>query len=453
MGCDGAGTLLELTVDDLDHQGRGVARHDGMVVFVPGGLPGETVRVRVQFRGRRHWLASLDQVISPSPQRCRPACILADHCGGCSLQHLSATGQGQWKEERVRQTLLRLGGVDAKVEPLLADGRQLGYRNRAVIPLHRDGQGKLRAGFYRRGSHRIVNMSRCPVLDPRLDALIAPLKSDLERTAWSADPHQGLLRHLALRIGQGTGEVLITLVASSDQIDGLAPLAEQWRHRWPQVVGVVLNLQPQPTNVLFGPHTRCLTGRDHLLERFAGLDLAIAADTFFQVNTAQAERVVPLLQASLPPTPARLLEAYCGIGTYSLPLAAAGWQVQGIEWQAEAVALADANAARNGLSPSCSFTAGDVAEELATALVASRPQALLLDPPRKGLEAQVVAAIRQNPAPRLLYLSCDPATLARDLALLCADGVHHVERVQPIDFFPHTSHVETLAVLSCAAGR
>lgn len=442
------GSPLELVVDDLDHQGRGIARHNGAVVFVAGGLPGERLRVRLTHRARRHWLAEVVAVLSPSPERRRPPCILAERCGGCTLQALAPTGQQHWKQRRVENTLQRIGGLEAPVRPLLAAPDDLGYRNRAVIPLeHREG--RLRAGYYQRGSHRIVNLNRCPVLDPRLDRLIAPIKADLDSCDWPVDRHAGAsgggLRHLGLRVGHHSGEVLITLIAAHAELPGVVELAQQWHELWPEVVGVALNLQPEAGNRLMGAQTRVLAGRGELRESFAGLELLVGADSFFQVHTAQAERVVPLLTEGLAGVSGRLVDAYCGIGTYSLPLAAAGWQVVGLEQQGAAVALARRNAAANNLSEQVRFEEALVGAVLAERL--AECDALFVDPPRKGLDEAALAAIVAVGPTRLLYLSCDPATLARDLAVLVRDGGYGLEWLQPIDFFPNTSHVETLAVL------
>jgi 23S rRNA (uracil1939-C5)-methyltransferase len=442
------GAQLELAIDDLDQEGRGLGRHDGAVVFVEGGLPGEWLRVRLVHRARRHWLAELVAVLTPSPERRRPPCILADRCGGCTLQALAPSAQQQWKQQRVATALQRIGGLDAPVRPLLAAPDDLGYRNRAVIPLELR-EGRLRAGYYQRGSHRIVNLNHCPVLDPRLDGLIAPLKVDLEASDWPVDRHAGApdggLRHLALRVGSHSGEVLITLIAAHGDLPGLEDLARFWLERWPALVGVCLNLQPDPGNRLMGAHTRVVAGRGELREAFAGLELMVAADSFFQVHTRQAERVVPLLFEALEDVQGYLVDAYCGIGTFSLPLAAAGWRVLGLEQQGAAVALARRNAAANGLSDTTCFEEAVVGEVLAERLPGS--DALFVDPPRKGLEGPALAAIVAGGPPRLLYLSCDPATQARDLALLVREGGYQLRWLQPIDFFPNTSHVETLAVL------
>jgi 23S rRNA (uracil1939-C5)-methyltransferase len=442
------GQTFELSIDGLGHEGQGVGRWNELVVFVPGALPGERVVARLKRQAKRHLEAELVGVEEPSPQRRKPACILTDRCGGCSLQHCDDNAQAELKTDLVRQALQRLGSLQVEVLPILNAASPLGYRNRALIPLERTPEGQLRAGYYRRGSHKIVNMNRCPVLDPRIDGLIAPLKADLEASRWPVDVNLnsgGGLRHLALRVGHHSGEVLITLVSSHNNLPGLEALAQQWMQRWPEVVGVNLNIQPKASNVVLGPETHQVAGRSWLLERFAGQELRIAADTFFQVNTAQAERVVPLLTAffSEPPQ-SQVLEAYSGIGTFSLPLAAAGLDVLGLELHPGSVQQARANAERNQL-PRARFEQADVAASLAEHLTWA--ESLLVDPPRKGLTPEVMEAILQAPPRRLAYISCNPATLARDLGRLTSEAGYRLRPVQPVDFFPQTSHVECVALL------
>jgi 23S rRNA (uracil1939-C5)-methyltransferase len=442
------GQVLEVRIDGLGHDGQGIGRWQDVALFVPGALPGETVSVRVRRLAKRHLEADLIGVETPSPQRIRPACILAERCGGCSLQHCRLSAQAELKTDQVVQALRRIGQLEVPVDPIWCPEGALGYRNRALIPLERRPDGVLRAGYYRRGSHRIVNMNRCPVLDPRMDGLIEPIKADLEASGWPVDVNLsagGGLRHLALRVGHHSGEVLITLVTSHDRLPGLDALATRWMARWPAVVGVGLNLQPRATNVVLGPDTITITGRPWLNERFGGQDLQIGADSFFQVNTPQAERLVPLLQEFFQPGPDMpLVDAYCGIGTFSLPLAAAGSPVLGLEVHQRSVQQAIASAERNGLS-SARFEHADVAMVLAERLQGA--VGLLVDPPRKGLSPETVAAILQSCPPKLAYISCNPATLARDLAALCGEGAYWLQRVQPVDFFPQTSHVECVALL------
>ena len=450
MGELAVGHRCEVLINDLSHDGQGIGRSGEAVVFVPGALPGERVRARLVRKARRHWLSQLDEILETSPHRRREPCILASKCGGCSLQHLAPEAQVEWKRTSVVNALGRIGGLSQAVEPVLAPPDALGYRNRAIIPLERLDDSTVRCGYYRRGSHRIVSLNHCPVLDPRIDALVQPIKADLAATDWPIDRDchgSGGLRHLALRVGRHTGEVLITLISSHDRLPGLQELADRWMQRWPEVVGVTLNLQPKANNVLMGPDTRVIAGQRSIRERFGAHELEIATDTFFQVFTEQAERVLPLLQSVLDKqaSPGLAIDAYCGIGTYSLPMAAAGWRVEGLEVNPEAVLQAQRNAEANGLSDRCSFRTCDVADALAERL----PEAdlLFLDPPRRGLDQAVVSTILESPPERLLYLSCDPASLARDLAPLVTGGAYALHTVQPLDFFPHTTHVETLAVL------
>ena len=455
MDGDGMGQCVthnaEVEITGLNHVGQGVGRlADGAVVFVSGALPGETVRVQVTHRSRRHTEGRLLELIVSSGQRRRPPCILADHCGGCSLQPLSYAAQLEAKLLLVQAPLQRIAQLAHAPEPVLASASELGYRNRAVIPLERRDDGRLRAGFYRRGSHQIVNMNHCPVLDPRLDALIQPLKQDLEASDLPIDRHGetgGGLRHLALRIGHHSGEILIALISSHRQLPGVEALAQHWLARWPAVQGVVLNHQPKPGNTLFGDTTIALAGREHVIEQFCGLDFDIGCDTFFQVNTLQAERVLPLLLAAMPAQGLRIIDAYCGVGAYTLPLAAAGHRCIGLELQPAAVELARRNARRNGLDQQAHFAKGPVAELLKDKLTEGA-DVVLVDPPRKGLEKAVTETLLESPVKTLLYLSCDPATQARDLQLLVASGPYRISRIQPLDFFPNTSHIETLVTLN-----
>ena len=442
------GQTFSLTIDGFGHHGQGVGRWQNLVVFVEDALPQERVVARLRRIAKRHLEAELVGVEEASPQRQRPPCILAGRCGSCSLQHCADPLQAEIKTTLVRQALQRLGQLDATVLPIWSASQGLGYRNRALIPLERSASGQLRAGYYRRGSHRIVNMNRCPVLDPRIDGLIEPIKADLEASGWPVDVNlsgSGGLRHLGLRVGHHSGEVLITLVSSHMQLPGLEAMAERWQQRWPEVVGVNLNLQPKANNVVLGPETHQICGRSWLLERFGGLEMRIAADTFFQVNTAQAERLIPLLVNFFSEHPdQQVLEAFCGIGTFSLPLAAAGLNVLGLELHAASVQQARANAERNGL-PSARFENADVTAVLAQHL--GWASSLLVDPPRKGLSPEAMEAILENPPQRIAYISCNPSTLARDLSRLCGEGGFKLRPVQPVDFFPQTSHVECVALL------
>ncbi len=445
------GLVITVTGEDLDLRGNGIARWQNWVIVVPFLLPGEVARVQLQQRKRSQWFARRTERLLPAVDGRKPPCILANDCGGCSLQHLNDSSQTHWKHRQLDKALSRIGGVDQASEAVLADpSLALGYRNRALIPLHRDAQGKLRMGYYRRGSHRIVNLNHCPVLDHRLDVLLEPIKRDLQATDWPADAdlhHGDGLRHLGLRLGTRTDEVLLTLVSSTSALDGLHTLAQDWCRRWPQVKGVTLNLQPQRNNKVLGAETQLLVGQNQIEERFCDLSLLLGTTTFFQVNTVQAEAAIDQLRTWLLKNAGctSVIDAYCGIGTIALPLAAQGHHVLGLEVHQDSVDQANLNAARNRLE-TVRFQAGDVKALLADALPSHK--ALVVDPPRKGLDPEVVDQILACPPQWLAYLSCDPATLARDLKRLTGErGVYGIDQLQPVDFFPQTTHLECLALL------
>ena len=447
-----AGLSIDVEAVDLDRDGKGLARWNNWVIVVPDLLPGERATVQLQQRQRSRWLSRRVEQISDSKDRRRPPCILANDCGGCTLQHLADSAQTRWKARQIQQTMQRIGGIDvAPAEPLVDSDRCLGYRNRALIPLKRDQNGRLKAGYYRPRSHKIVNLNHCPVLDPRLDALVEPLKRDLDATGWPADHDlidgQGL-RHLGLRLASASGDILITLISSHAELPGLEELAQSWVQHWSAVKGVCLNLQPKANNLVLGRTTHCLAGVPTIEEQFCGIKLSLGSTTFVQVNTPQAERIVQRLcdWLEIQCPGGSVVDAYCGVGTISLPLAKRGFHVQGLELNPDSVEQARINAMHNGLSSHCSFDAGDVADLLASQL--SDCQALVLDPPRRGLDQRVVASIIDQPPAALAYLSCDPATQARDLkALLSPAGPYELEMLQPVDFFPQTTHLESLALL------
>ncbi|AKN60397.1 RNA methyltransferase [Synechococcus sp. WH 8020] len=445
-----AGQIITVLGSDLNHQGLGLARWQGWVVIVPQLLPGEEAQVQLLQRKKSQWFARHLKTLVAGPGARKSPCILAQDCGGCSLQHLEDSLQAEWKRTRLEQTLRRIGGIDIQSPaPINNDLDHLGYRNRALIPLLRR-EDQLRLGYYRRGSHRIVNLNRCPVLDPRIDALIKPLKQDLEASGWPADADlhgEPGLRHLGLRVGVRTGELLITLVSATAELNGVKTLAEEWMNRWPALAGVTLNLQPRRSNTVLGAITHTLAGRDCISERFCDLQLLLGTTTFFQVNTDRAEQIVIVLRDWLLQLGdcKRLIDAYCGIGTISLPIAAAGIGVVGLEINPASVQQARQNAALNGITEA-SFEAGDVALLLGDYL--RDHDALVVDPPRKGLTPDVLNAILNCPPKSLAYLSCDSATLARDIKRLVSDnGPYAIDRIQPVDFFPQTTHLECLVLM------
>lgn len=444
------GELLEVTITDLSDSGDGVGRFGQRVVFVPDTVTGDRVSVRLVRVKPQYAHGKLQAILEPSPDRVRPRCIVADKCGGCQWQHVSDAYQLTAKQNQVVQALERIGGFSQPiVDPVLQVADTLGYRNKATYPMARSQTGQVQAGYYQKGSHDLINLNQCPIQDVRLNPLLAEVKQDIQKRGWGIydeAKQRGKLRHLSLRIGRRTGDLLLTLVSRDANLAGLEEQAEAWLQRFPGLVGVALNLNADRTNAIFGRETRCIAGQPYLREEFAGLTFQIRPDTFFQVNTEQAEA---LLQTVIDELKLQgdevLLDAYCGIGTLTLPLATRVQQAIGLEIQPEAAEQAKRNAELNHLE-NASFQVGAVETILPTLQV--QPDVVLLDPPRKGCDQAVIEALLQLQPNRIVYVSCNPATLARDLKLLCQAGAYQLMRVQPVDFFPQTAHVESVAFLS-----
>ena len=454
------GQQLELEITDLTDTGDGLGRYQQRVVFVPDTVPGDRIVARLLNVKRKYATAKLDQLLTPSDQRIRPACIVADKCGGCQWQHIDYDTQLSTKHRLVVEALEHIGGFpQPPVNPILPSPSPLHYRNKATYPLSRSSTGQVRAGYYQKGSHRLINLNQCPVQDEHLDPFLANIKQDIQNQGWSIyneQEHRGIIRHLSLRIGRRTGEILLTIIATRP-LPRLEEQAETWLQQYPQLVGVCLNINPDKTNVIFGEKTQCIKGQGFLREEFAGLTFHLSPETFFQVNTEAAETVLKVIQRQLNLRGDEIIiDAYCGIGTLTLPIAkqlqllasssekTPQKQVVGIEVQASAIGQAYQNARLNGID-NVAFEVGTVQKVLSR--LGLKPDLILLDPPRKGCDRQVLESLLKLQPTRIIYVSCKPATLARDLKILCENGFYHLSLVRPVDFFPQTPHVECVAIL------
>jgi 23S rRNA (uracil1939-C5)-methyltransferase len=464
------GELVEVAIADLNHKGEGVGRYEGRVVFVPDTVPGDRTLIRLVHVKPQYAYGKLHKLLEASPHRVRPSCIVADKCGGCQWQHIDYHFQLEVKRNLILQDLERIGGFNQPpVDSVLSVSTPLGYRNKATYPVQSREQGienreeegtssfpihhspfntRVLVGYYQKASHRLINLNQCPIQDGRLDPLLAEVKQDIQQRGWEIydeTKHRGVVRHLGLRIGRRTGEMLLTLVVKERTLPGIAAQAQEWCDRYPNLVGVCWNINPDRTNAIFGRETQCLVRQPFLHEEFAGLQFQIGPTTFFQVHTEQAEALLQVIIEALNlQGDEMLLDAYCGIGTLTLPLAKRVRQAIGLEIQPEAVEQAQQNAALNGIT-NATFVTGAVEELLPT--WDSAPDIVLLDPPRKGCAPIVIKTLLNIQPQRIVYVSCNPTTLARDLKLLCSEGKYRLTRVQPADFFPQTAHVECAAFL------
>ncbi|MDJ0843240.1 23S rRNA (uracil(1939)-C(5))-methyltransferase RlmD [Crocosphaera sp.] len=443
------GHLVELEIIDLAHSGDGVGKLDGRTVFVPDTVTGDRIMARLTHVKKQYAHGKLQEIISPSPHRIRPSCIVADKCGGCQWQHIAPDYQLAAKENQVIQALTRIGGFnDPPVLPILSSPEILGYRNKTTYPLKRSTTGTVQAGYYQRHSHQLINLNQCPIQDPRLNPILQEVKQDIQDQGWSIYNEQtgkGKLRHLGLRIGKKTGEILLTLVSTSKKLTNFQQQAEIWLQRYPNLVGVSINYNPHSGNKIFAEETFNYIGRPYLTETFGQLNFQLSSDTFFQINTEAAEVLLNVLLEKLCFTGEEtLIDAYCGVGTFTLPLAQKVAQAVGIESNHHSIEQAENNAKINGVN-NTKFYQGTV-ENILPSLNLS-PDMMVLDPPRKGCDRRVIDALKKIHPPLIVYISCQPSTLARDLEILCQSELYTVQWIQPIDFFPQTAHVEAMALI------
>ena len=439
-----AGAELDVAFTDLLANGQGVGRAAGMVVFCFGPLPGERARVRIATLKQRYAVAEMLELLEASPDRAQPFCAVFGACGGCQLQHLSYPAQLAWKRESVRNALARIGGfADPDVAEMVASKNARGYRNKmALVVDHRVAPAAL--GFYRQRSHDIVPVDACPIVSPELSEILTRLHELRARADVAGMLDQA--RHIVARSAHATGQVVLT-VTSARPSDAAARAAPALMRDVPGLVGASNSYDPAGENAILGRHHRLLAGNAEIEETIGGLRLRVSPASFFQVNVEIVAEIFAFLDRSVT-YPAKVVDLYCGAGTFALHFAQRGSSVVGIEEDARAVAEAVANARLNGLEQAVRFQTGRV-EEVAGTQALAEADAVFLDPPRKGCDEAVLAAIARVRVPQLWYLSCDAATLARDLKFLVANG-YRFRTVQPFDMFPQTGHVETLVLLEYA---
>jgi 23S rRNA (uracil1939-C5)-methyltransferase len=465
----------EVTLDivGLTQDGEGVGRVDGFALFVQGALPGERVRAKVLKVKKQYGYAKMLELLEASPDRAEAPCPIYRQCGGCQLQHMEYRAQLEWKRQHVIDSLTRIGklrvagggsgagdgGADGGVvvHPTIGMIDPWRYRNKAQVPIGMaradldDGAaGSLIGGFYARGSHRIIDMDACVIQHERNDKAVRVVKAIGTRLgirAYDETTGRGLLRHVVVRTGFATGETMVCLVTNGTRIPRADELVDGIRRALPDVRSIVQNVNMRNTNVIFGDETRVLWGSDVIYDELDGLRFAISARSFFQVNPAQTvalyRKAVEYAGLSGRET---VIDAYCGIGTISLFLARRAGKVYGVESVPEAVEDARRNAALNGID-NASFEVG-LAEEVIPRWREEGVAAdvIVVDPPRKGCDAKLLDTIVRMRPKRVVYVSCNPATLARDLAVLEAGGFRAVE-AQPVDMFPHTGHVECVILM------
>ncbi|CAG7644674.1 23S rRNA (uracil-C(5))-methyltransferase RlmCD [Paenibacillus solanacearum] len=470
----------------IGHDGEGVGRVNGFTLFIQGALPGERVRAKVLKLKKQYGYAKLLEVVEPSPDRVNAPCPIYKQCGGCQLQHMSYDAQLRWKRQLVMDSLERIGKLRVAgavgqaeehgskaaalasrteagavvgdesdgsivVHPTLGMSDPWRYRNKAQVPIGLGSEeGGLIGGFYAQGSHRIIDMEACLIQHEHNDTVVAAVKRiarELGIRPYDEASGKGLLRHVIARYGFNTGEIMVVLVTNGTNISRADELVGLIREAIPDVRSICQNINRERTNVIFGDETRVLWGSDVIYDTIGDIRFAISARSFYQVNPVQTEVLYrkALDYASLRGEET-VIDAYCGIGTISLFLAQRAREVYGVEIVREAIDDARRNALLNGMH-NVQFEVG-AAEEVIPAWKRQgiAPDVIVVDPPRKGCDAALLETILAMRPDRVVYVSCNPATLARDLRVL-EDGGYRTVEVQPVDMFPHTVHVEAVALL------
>ena len=441
--------IYEALITDYTAEGQAVARIEGCAVFIPNAIVGERHRVRITKVGKTWAAGKIVEVLEKSPHRVNRECPVAKLCGGCDFWHMDYEEECRLKADRVKQALNRIGGEALEEVPILAAPTCYAYRNKAQYPVAAK-KGKAYAGFFRAGTHQVVENDRCLILPEESDQvkqIVIDYVNQFHISAYDEETGKGLLRHIYVRRGVVSGQVLVCLVVNGRKL----PHAEALIHRLQAVKGfttLVLAVNTRPGNAILGNEFITLFGPGYIEDTLCGLIFRLSPRSFYQVNHHQAQRLyeAAIVQAEISKDDL-VLDLYCGVGTITLSMAKAAGKVIGVEVIEQAVEDAKNNARRNGIENAEFFCgdAGKAALELESKGI--KPDVIVVDPPRKGLNADTIEALDRMSPRRIVYVSCDPATLARDVALLKERG-YVLQNAQAADLFPRCAHVESIVCLS-----
>ena len=441
--------IYEAEITDYTAEGQGVAHIEGCAVFIPNAVAGEKVRVRVE-KAQKTWAAGkIVEILEKSPHRVNRECEVAKLCGGCDFWHMDYAEETRLKAQRVKNCLNRIGGENLEEVPILAAPDCHGYRNKAQYPVAVK-KGRAYAGFYRAGTHDVVENARCRILPEEIDAAkdaVIDYVNQCRVSVYDETTGKGLLRHIYVRRGAVSGQILVCLAVNGEKIPRPEALIQRL-NGIPGFTTLVLSVNTKRGNAVLGDRFLTLHGPGYIEDTLCGLNFRLSPRSFYQVNHHQAQRLYQMAISQAEITKAdTVLDLYCGVGTITLAMAGAAGKVIGVEVVPQAVADARDNAVRNGILNAEFFCgdAGQAALELEKSGV--RPDVVVVDPPRKGLNADTIEALRRMSPKRIVYVSCDPATLARDVKRLEELGYQAVQ-AQPVDLFPRTAHVETICLLS-----
>ncbi len=440
-----------LDIQDIGVNGEGIGKLEGFTFFVDKALPNETVEIIATKLKKSYGYGKLVNIITPSPDRVEPVCQVAGRCGGCSLQHLLYSAQLKFKTNKVAQNLARIGSFEnIEVLPAIGMDKPIRYRNKAQYPVSVI-DGKLVCGFYANHSHRVIPCEDCLINHEDNKDIINAIKAFMNScrlTAYNEEEHKGFLRHIVIKNSVHTDEAMVCLVVNAKSFKYKKELITALS-AFNTIKSIVISYNTDKTNVILGKTTEVIYGKETITDYIDSLKFNISPLSFFQVNPEQTEKLYrTALDFADLKGEETVIDAYCGIGTISLFLAQRAKKVYGVEIVPEAISAAKENAKLNNID-NTEFYVGK-SEEIVPMLNKEKgitPDVMVVDPPRKGCEESLLKLMLDMSPDRIVYVSCDSATLARDLKILCADK-YEIKKVQPVDMFPHTPHVETVVLMS-----
>ncbi len=440
---------IELTVTGFTAEGSAVGHYNGLAVFVAGGAVGDVLKVHIIKVKKTYAIGKISQILTPSADRTDANCPVFPRCGGCSFRHITYEAECKHKQQRVQDAFTRLAHLDVQVDDICASPVVTGYRNKAQYPVAMEN-GRLKTGFYAPYSHRVIDCRSCALQPSEFSGILRTVARWAEKykiSAYDEKTGKGLLRHVYIRKAEATGQILVTLVVNGNRIFKEKELVALLKKENENIVGVLLNENTENTNVILGEKTTVLDGQGYMEDVLCGLRFRVSPHAFYQVNRRQAENLYAKAAAfALDGKRELLIDLYCGTGTIGLTMADRFDSVIGVEIVPQAIEDAKVNAKINNIT-NAEFICGDAAKAaLELENRSLRPDCVLVDPPRKGCDAALLQTlVRMNPD-RIVYVSCDPATLARDCAILHENG-YAVRQVAPFDMFPRCAHVETVVLL------
>lgn len=441
--------IVEIEITALSSECSGIGKKDGMVIFVPFSAIGDKLEVKILKVNKTYCYGKIERIITPSPDRVTPDCPVYTKCGGCSLRHISYEAQLRAKEQFVKDAFTRIGGLSPEFLPIIRNTNINGYRNKLQIPIGTDKDGNLIAGFYAFHSHRIVPCEKCllqPDIFSKITADFLKISTGLNLTAYDETTHKGILRHLYLRKGYYSGEICLCIVVAKN-VPEIKILSDRLLEKYPEIVSSVINVNNRDTNVILGDEEIVLTSKNYICDIMCKNAVNIAPKAFYQVNTPCAEQLYSSACDFAEPKGKTVLDLYCGAGTIGLSMARTAKKIIGVEIVPEAIENAKQNALANGIT-NCEFICADAAE--AARILHSRslrPDVIMVDPPRKGCGRDACEQIAAFSAPRIVMVSCNAATAARDCACFAELG-YSTDKCVAVDMFSGTNHVETVVLLS-----